>query len=330
MKSLGKYSRLISIFVVVILFSSQSLFASTSDGTVDSINKWAWSENAGWIDFSATSSNVHITDTALTGYVYAENIGWISLNCSNTSSCATNAYAVANNGEGVLSGYAWGENTGWVHFAPASGGVIINSSGVFTGTAYSENIGWIVFNTDHPVTTDWRPTSSRVVTPPISLPVTSGGSYFVTLPRETITLPNGSVVYMQVSSSSVATTSPILTSSTTSHIVTSSTTRNTIPVATPGMTTPSVDPPRTPSPNISFKHNRQLYDKGDDIRELQKFLNSNGFVVTKDSNGLPGDETSLFGKLTFSVLKKFQASVGLPSTGYFGPLTRAFIHTTYK
>ncbi len=310
------------IFVVVILSSSQSVFASTSDGTVDSINKWAWSENAGWIDFSATSSNIHITDTALTGYAYAENIGWISLNCSNTDSCATNAYAVSNNGEGALSGYAWGENAGWVHFVPASGGVTINSSGVFTGTAYSENIGWLVFDTDHPVTTDWRPASSRVVTPPISSPViTSGGSYFVALPQGTNTFPEGSVVYLQKSSSTPANSTPPVVSSTTPTIVST---------ATPGATSPKLVVPRTVPPQAPFKYNRQLYDRGEDIRLLQKFLNSNGFVVTKDSNGLPGDETSLFGKATFSVLKKFQASVGLPATGYFGPLTRAFIHSTYK
>jgi Putative peptidoglycan binding domain len=316
-----KYLYLVGIFAAILLSSHYTVLASTTDGTVDLINKWAWSENAGWIDFAATSSNVHITDTTLTGYAYAENIGWISFNCSNTNSCATNAYAVTNNGEGALSGYAWGENTGWVHFAPSSGGVTISSSGFFTGTAYSENIGWIVFNTDHPVTTDWRPSSSRAVTPPISLPVIYGGSYFITLPRETTTFPNGSVVYMQVSSSSA---------STSSSVVTSSTTISMIPVATPGMTTPSNAPPRTVPPDVSFKHNRQLYDRGEDIRDLQKFLNSNGFIVTQDSNGLPGGETSLFGKLTFSFLKKFQTSVGLPSTGYFGPLTRAFIQSTYK
>lgn len=282
MKTIHRYVYTL-LFVLLLPFSGQSVFASTTDGIIDPVNKWVWSENAGWIDFAATSSNVHITDTALTGYAYAENIGWISLNCSNTDSCATNAYAVSNNGEGVLSGYAWGENTGWVHFAPASGGVIINSSGIFTGTAYSENIGWLVFDTDYPVTTDWRPASSRVVTPPISSPViTSGGSYFVVLPQGTTTFPEGGIVYLQKSSSTPATSTPQFVSSTTPTIVST---------ATPGATSPKLVAPRTVPPQAPFKYNRQLYDRGEDIRLLQKFLNSNGFVVTKDSNGLPGDET---------------------------------------
>lgn len=134
------------------------VFALT--GTIDSTNRYAWSENAGWIDFGTTLGNVVVTDSALTGYAYGENIGWISLNCSNTSSCATVDYKVANNGQGVLSGYAWGENVGWINFAPSGSGVTIDSSGNFSGYAYGENMGWIKFDhsqtASRPVTT-WLP-----------------------------------------------------------------------------------------------------------------------------------------------------------------------------
>ncbi|MBI4094227.1 MAG: hypothetical protein HY436_00275 [Candidatus Liptonbacteria bacterium] len=144
--------------------------ASTTDGTVDATNRYAWSENTGWIDFGSTAGNIHITDSALTGYAWGENIGWVSLNCSNTSSCATVDYKVANNNEGTLSGYAWSENAGWIQFDPSAGGVTINSSGVFSGYAWGENIGWISFNcsnttscatVDYKISTDWRPASAR-------------------------------------------------------------------------------------------------------------------------------------------------------------------------
>ena len=148
------------------------VFASSTDGTIDSTYRYAWTENTGWLNFGTTEGNVHITDSALTGYVWAENIGWISLNCSNDNSCSTVDYKVSNDGEGTLSGYAWGENIGWINFNPTYGGVTINFSGEFLGYAWGENIGWIVFNcstanscgtVDYKVKTDWRPQSVRPV-----------------------------------------------------------------------------------------------------------------------------------------------------------------------
>jgi len=142
--------------------------ASMSNGTIDSTNKYAYSENMGWINFADTNSTVHITDTELTGYAYNENTGWISLNCSNTDTCNDNNYKVINTIDGILSGYAYGENIGWVNFS----GVTINNEGEFTGYAYNENTGYISFNcsnTDtcndnsYKVITDWRPFSQRPI-----------------------------------------------------------------------------------------------------------------------------------------------------------------------
>lgn len=164
------------------MFLKSPVFASSTDGTIDSSAKYSWGENIGWLNFGTTEGNIHVTDSALTGYVWAENIGWISLNCSNDSSCATVDYKVANNGEGTLTGYAWSENTGWINFNPTYGGVTVNSSGEFLGYGWGENIGWIVFNcsttnscatVDYKVKTDWRPQSAR--TTPTPAP-SSGGS----------------------------------------------------------------------------------------------------------------------------------------------------------
>jgi hypothetical protein len=145
-------------------------FASTTNGTINSISRYAWSENIGWIDFGSSEGAVTVTDSALAGYAWSETAGWISLNCSNTSSCATADYKVSNNSEGTLSGYAFGENIGWVQFNPTGGGISIDSSGDFSGYAWGENTGWIVFNcsttsscgaVNYKVNTDWRPENSR-------------------------------------------------------------------------------------------------------------------------------------------------------------------------
>ncbi len=63
--------KILIMLVVTLLstfpFSSKVVFASETDGTIDAINKYAWSENSGWINFGETGGDVHVTDSALTG-----------------------------------------------------------------------------------------------------------------------------------------------------------------------------------------------------------------------------------------------------------------------
>lgn len=140
-----KFSFLL-ILVFSLLIISPPVFASTTDGTIDSNYRYAYGENVGFIDFGSTAGAVHITDSTLSGSAYSENIGWINLG------------TVTNNNEGTLSGYAWGENVGFIDFSK----VTIGTDGVFGGQAYVENIGWITFGTtNNKVVTDWRPASSR-------------------------------------------------------------------------------------------------------------------------------------------------------------------------
>lgn len=158
--------------IIILAFSflliAPQVFASTTEGTIDSTYRYAWGENIGWVDFGSTTGNVIITDTAVTGYAYGENIGFINLT------------GVTNDNEGDLSGYAWGENIGFVDFSNTS----IGTDGVFTGYAYGENIGFITFGTGtNKVATDWRPASTRPSTPPPSTPTprrSSGSSPMVT------------------------------------------------------------------------------------------------------------------------------------------------------
>ena len=169
-KNIARFLFIVSAAVAVFALAPALLLASSTDGTVDSSSRYAWSENGGWIDFGASGGNVHVTDAELTGYAWSENAGWISLNCSNDSSCATADYKVSNDVEGNLSGYAWTENAGWIDFDPAGGGITIDSSGDFAGYAWGEDIGWVVFNcsttsscgtVSYKVSTDWRPRGAR-------------------------------------------------------------------------------------------------------------------------------------------------------------------------
>lgn len=311
----------------VFVFSAHYAFASTTDGTVDATDHYAWSENVGWIDFGSSAGNVHITDAALTGSAYSENVGWITLNPPSYG-------GVTNDGAGNLSGYAWGENVGWVDFSK----VTIGSDGVFAGDAYSENIGWITFGTgNNKVSTDWRPTSARTDTSSasvsVSTPAANGGALSYGVGQGVPNPLPGAV------------SSPIITAI--------STTVTSIPNYS-GLSVPQIQSvisrlnsfgadqstlaritailSSSPSTGTSvgtvmFPHNLSLYVVGPDVLALQRYLNTNGFRVTESGPGSPGHEVDVFGLATYRALIRFQSAHGLPTTGYFGPLTRNFITT---
>ena len=125
-------------------------------GNIDATNKWAWSTNAGWINFAPDNGGVTVFSDHLEGYTWAENIGWVRLgtcsgsSCTHTNTTAAN-YGVNNDGVGNLSGYAWGMNVGWINFNPSNGGVTVDpATGSFDGYAWGENIGWIHFKNSSP------------------------------------------------------------------------------------------------------------------------------------------------------------------------------------
>jgi hypothetical protein len=77
-----------------------------------------------------------------------------------------------------------------------------------------------------------------------------------------------------------------------------------------------------------FTRNLTIGSQGEDVRALQVYLNTHGFVLTTTGPGSPGHETNLFGSLTRDALAKFQAAKGIsPAAGYFGPLTRAYVNS---
>lgn len=75
----------------------------------------------------------------------------------------------------------------------------------------------------------------------------------------------------------------------------------------------------------TFQQDLQLYDTGPEVLTLQETLNSDGFLVASAGSGSPGKETQFFGHRTYNALVRYQSAHGLPSTGYFGPITRAAI-----
>lgn len=77
----------------------------------------------------------------------------------------------------------------------------------------------------------------------------------------------------------------------------------------------------------TFTRDLQLNSTGEDVRTLQKYLNTHGAVVVPTGAGSVGNETTYFGFATQAALIKFQSANGIvPAVGYFGPKTRGFIN----
>lgn len=84
------------------------------------------------------------------------------------------------------------------------------------------------------------------------------------------------------------------------------------------------------SPSYVFLNNLKLGMKDNntnEIYQLQKYLNTHGYVITSQGVGSPGNESHYFGQLTKSALIKFQIVNKLYPDGILGIKTREIINT---
>jgi len=147
---------LTAVAVLSLLGIAQAALGSN----IDPLDRWAWSTNAGWINFRPACNaceGVTVYADHLEGYAWGENIGWIRMGThiggglhtyGNTT--ATD-YGVNRDLAGKLSGYAWSTNVGWINFDASDGGVTVGpGTGILDGYAWSENVGWIHFGNADP------------------------------------------------------------------------------------------------------------------------------------------------------------------------------------
>jgi peptidoglycan hydrolase-like protein with peptidoglycan-binding domain len=78
--------------------------------------------------------------------------------------------------------------------------------------------------------------------------------------------------------------------------------------------------PTQNKPSYKFLRNLSVGVSGDDVTNLQTLLIDKGFDIPAISSGL--SNKGYFGSQTKIAVSKFQASVGIPNTGFIGPLTR--------
>ncbi|MDQ5893205.1 MAG: Peptidoglycan-binding protein [Patescibacteria group bacterium] len=76
--------------------------------------------------------------------------------------------------------------------------------------------------------------------------------------------------------------------------------------------------------NAAFNANLSVGSTGADVSALQSWLISKGFAIPSISTGAA--QPGYFGQQTKSAVVAYQASVGLPATGFVGPLTRGILN----
>ncbi len=79
----------------------------------------------------------------------------------------------------------------------------------------------------------------------------------------------------------------------------------------------------------SFTRNLTIGNSGADAKNLQIFLNDNGYTVSLSGAGSLGHESTYFGAKTQEALAKWQKANHLPATGFFGGLTRGEMEKLY-
>lgn len=81
------------------------------------------------------------------------------------------------------------------------------------------------------------------------------------------------------------------------------------------------------APIVALTKNLSVGATGEDVKALQVFLNTHGFMVSSSGPGSSGNETTTFGSRTRAALAAFQKSKGItPAVGFFGPKTQAAVN----
>ena len=96
---------------------------------------------------------------------------------------------------------------------------------------------------------------------------------------------------------------------------------NNVPVVTEYTPTTVVEL-TTPANTLNLTRTLRIKDSGEDVKELQKCLNTHGYPVAITGPGSLGNETTKFGLLTHAAVIKFQLANNLVPDGIVGPLTR--------
>jgi peptidoglycan hydrolase-like protein with peptidoglycan-binding domain len=268
----------------------------------------------------------------------------------------------------TLSGLQCGRKTYHYNaFVTTLGGTATSSDGTFeTGRCNSSNINQSSSEVTTTDTTIVEPTKTPSVTPPVStstsnesllkeledilknnkpstvtpspsfseyLKLGSEGTEVTRLQNFLITkgysLPAGATGYFggqtQLALSNYQKDKNITPTGTFGPITRDSVNKNTLPTT----------PKPTNTTKFIFNNNLKLNDVSEDVRQLQIYLNNNGFTVSETGTGSKGNESTFYGQKTVQAVKKLQeahrSEILTPNgfksgTGMFYEVTREWLN----
>lgn len=88
-----------------------------------------------------------------------------------------------------------------------------------------------------------------------------------------------------------------------------------------------------------FVRNLRIGSSGDDVKQLQVFLNTNGFPISESGPGSINQETKMFGLKTWLAVQRYQLAHSVDilvplnlttPTGFFGLKTRTSVNNMLK
>jgi hypothetical protein len=153
-------TRLPKKLFAVLVFSSVAALTAPTATTINSVNRFAYGANIGWIDWHSDVANGAVVgEFVCSGYIYSANVGWIHLGDgtpANGIRYANNSatdFGVNHDGAGNLRGFAYGANIGWLNFTNRAaagdtyeGPKVDLFTGRLSGYVYGANIGWITLS----------------------------------------------------------------------------------------------------------------------------------------------------------------------------------------
>jgi hypothetical protein len=143
-------TRIIIPIAVSAFFILHSSFPVRAASTIDTVNRYGYDANVGWMDgYADGASGAVIGQYVCSGCLYAANVGWVNLGSGSPTNgiqyqnLSANDFGVNQDGLGNLRGYAWGANIGWINFENTGAPKVDLRTGKFSGSAWSANCGWL-------------------------------------------------------------------------------------------------------------------------------------------------------------------------------------------
>jgi len=211
----------------------------------------------------------------------------------------------------ILTQYGWGNNVGWVNFAPTNGNVHITDSAI-TGYAWDPVYGWLNLSPNNSgVKNDgegnlsgfaWSQNAGWVDFSNVK--INTNGKFTGIASGITYGQLSFDCNLCNVSTDWRKTATKISGSYLPQYGISSQLQKTT----------------------FIFSKNLKQGATGIDVKELQKYLNINGYTVAKFGPGSKGNETNNFGPATRAAVLKFQKANKLGADGIFGEKTRNFIN----